>query len=80
MKFHMRLRLRLKCLNELKDKIFKINEKKNQMKIYYYDKTETDEYYRDMKAICRENIKNRREIKQLMLIENRREKARAQEK
>ena len=73
------LRIRLKCLDvmdKIKIKKFKINERKNKTVVYHYNKNEILEYFKEMKDICRENIKNRRQIKKEMLLEKIREKFR----
>ena len=69
------LRIRLRCFNDLdKIKKFKINERKNKTVIFHYNKNEILEYFKEMKEICRENIKNRRQIKMEMLVEKIKEK------
>jgi hypothetical protein len=62
-------------LNDLeKIKKFKINERKNKTLIFHYNKNEVIEYFKEMKEICKENIKNRRQIKMEMLLEKIKEK------
>ena len=71
------LRIRLRCFNNLdkiKIKKFKINERKNKTVVFHYNKNEILEYFKEMKDICRENIKNRRQIKMEMLVEKIKEK------
>uniref|UniRef100_A0A6C0CEW6 Uncharacterized protein n=1 Tax=viral metagenome TaxID=1070528 RepID=A0A6C0CEW6_9ZZZZ len=71
------LRIRLRCFNDLdkiKIKKFKINERKNKTVVFHYNKNEILEYFKEMKDICRENIKNRRQIKMEMLVEKIKEK------
>ena len=64
------LLIRLRCFNvknEKKVKAFKINECKNKTKVFYYDKDDVREYFKDMKKICKENVINRRKIKLEMI-------------
>lgn len=71
------LRIRLRCFNNLdkiKIKKFNINERKNKTVVFHYNKNEILEYFKEMKEICRENIKNRRQIKMEMLVEKIKEK------
>ena len=69
------LRIRLRCFNDLvKIKKFKINECKNKTVVFHYNKKETIEYFKEMKEICRENIKNRRQLIRELFIENMKEK------
>ena len=66
------LLIRLRCFdvkNEKKVKAFKINECKNKTKVFYYDKDDVREYFKDMKKICKENVINRRKIKLEMIVE-----------
>ena len=66
------LLIRLRCFNvknEKKVKAFKINECKNKTKVFYYDKDDVREYFKDMKKICKENVINRRKIKLEMILE-----------
>lgn len=71
------LLIRLRCFNvknEKKVKAFKINECKNKTKVFYYDKDDVREYFKDMKKICKENVINRRKIKLEMIVERIKEK------
>ena len=71
------LLIRLRCFNvknEKKVKAFKINECKNKTKVFYYDKDDVREYFKDMKKICKENVINRRKIKLEMFVERIKEK------
>jgi hypothetical protein len=71
------LLIRLRCFNvknEKKVKSFKINECKNKTKVFYYDKDDVREYFKDMKKICKENVINRRKIKLEMIVEKIKEK------
>lgn len=66
------LLIRLRCFNvknEKKVKAFKINECKNKTKVFYYDKDDVREYFKDMKKICKENVINRKKIKLEMIVE-----------
>jgi RNA-splicing ligase RtcB len=58
-------------LDKIKIKKFKINERKNKTVVFHYNKNEILEYFKEMKEICRENIKNRRQINMEMLVEKR---------
>ena len=66
------LRIRLRCLNEKKEKkkTFKINERDNMTIVFHYNKNDIIEYFKEMKEICKENIINRRQIKLDMLLES----------
>jgi RNA-splicing ligase RtcB len=71
------LRIRLKYLNVIdksKIKKFKINESKNKTVVYHYNKSEIIEYFKEMKDVCKENIKNRHQIRMEMLVEKIKEK------
>jgi hypothetical protein len=71
MKLRRNLITRLRCLNEKKKKVFKINERKNKTVVFHYNKNEITEYFKEMKEICKENIRNRRQIKLEMFLEKR---------
>jgi len=52
-----------KCFKNNIKKKFIINERKNKVLTFYYNKKEIEEYYREIKAICNLNIKNRLKLK-----------------
>ena len=74
MKLRKNLVIRLRCLNEKKEKKFKINERKNKTMVFFYIKDDVREYFKDMKKICKENVTNRRQIKLEMILERIKEK------
>jgi len=68
------LRIRLRRFNDLVKVKVKINECRNKTVVFHYNKNETIEYFKEMKEICRENIKNRRQLIRELFIENMKEK------
>jgi hypothetical protein len=59
----------MKLRDRQKKKSFKINEKKNTIKTFHYNKKEIIEYFKEIKQIYKENIKNRRQIRLEMMLE-----------